>query len=77
MSNVYEVSFAFSQKQMDDIVKIETSNGGPKPKFGKVVVKGVEKLYTEMLGPGIKSRYPDSRTLITGDIRKISYTEKA
>lgn len=74
MSNIYERTFVFSQQQKDEIVKIETANGGSKPTFGTVVVRGVSKVYTEILTSGRTSRYADARNIITGDIRTITYT---
>ena len=74
MSNIYERTFVFSQQQKDEITKIETANGGSKPTFGTVVVRGVAKTYTEILNSSRTSRYADARVLITGDIRNITYT---
>ena len=75
MSNIYARSFIFSNKQMQDRIDIETSKGGKKPSFGTVIVKGVPKIFTEILTVGSKSRYADARTLITGDIRSIRYND--
>ena len=74
MSNIYERTFIFSQQQKDEKTKIETSNGGSKPTFGTVVVRGVSKVYTDIVTPRTQSRYADARILISGDIRNIVYT---
>jgi len=77
MSNIYERTFVYSQKQKEEMTKIQTANGGAKPKLGTVIIRGVKKEYTEMLAASRSSRYPDARILITGDLRNISYTPAA
>ena len=76
MSNIYTRKFIYSKQQYDDITTIETSNGGAKPVFGTVIVNGAPKVYTDIISESSTSKYADARTLITGDIRTIKYTEK-
>jgi hypothetical protein len=61
---------------MDQIITVETSNGGAKPKFGSVIVNGVPKMYTDIVTSMDKARFSDSTLLLRGDIRKISYTNR-
>lgn len=72
MADIYTRYFAFSQKQMEVRRKIET-----KPKFGTVIVNGSPKVYTDIMTSANQNdkQYPDTIVLISGDIRKIKFTE--
>lgn len=74
MSDLYNRYFIFSQQQMNLRIDIE-SKLGVKPKFGTVIVNGSPKIFTDILVDMSTSRFGDSKILITGDIRKIKYTE--
>jgi hypothetical protein len=73
--NIYHRVFIFSQTQKDNIMEIEKSRGNVSPVFGKVIVRGTPKVYTDIINSRANIRYPDSRVLIEGDIRSIKYTE--
>ena len=75
MSNIYERCFVFSREQMDNKIKIETSNGGKKPKFGTVIVNGIPKTYTDIVLSMDKVRFSDANLLVRGDIRTVKFTE--
>ena len=75
MSNMYERTFVYSREQMQQIKKNEAALGNTHPKVGSVVVNGVAKDFTEILPPGRTSRFADARTIITGDMRAIKYTD--
>lgn len=75
MSSIYERCFIYSRTQMDNRIKVETANGGKKPKFGTVIINGVPRIYTDVVVSMDKVRYADSTLLVKGDIRTIKYTE--
>lgn len=69
MVDIYNRIFIFSKQQMDTKKKIEGKNA----KFGTVVVKGSNKVYTDIvrkLTPNLPSDY---EIITSGDIRKIKY----
>lgn len=76
-NNIYYRIFIYSRTQQDNLIKIEKDRGNSPPTFGKVIVKGVPKTYTEIVQSKNNIRYPDSRILIDGDIRMIKYTESS
>jgi len=76
MSNIiYDRCFIYSREQQETKTNIETSAGRSKPKFGSVIVKGVPKIYTDIITSMDKARYSDSILIIKGDIRTIKFTE--
>ena len=76
-NNIYYRIFIYSRTQQDNLIKIEKDRGNAPPVFGKVIVRGVPKTYTEIVQSKSAMRYPDSRILIDGDIRTIKYTESS
>ena len=55
----------------------DDKNGNKNPQLGKVMVAGNYKRYTFMTRDpeSYSQRYSDARVIISGDIRKIRYTE--
>lgn len=72
MADIYERHFVFSQKQMDIRKQVEKN-----PKFGTVVVNGIPKTYTDIILTKNQNdkQFPDSVVLISGDIRKLKFTD--
>ena len=69
MVDIYNRIFIFSKEQMNKKKEIEGKNA----KFGTVVVKGSNKIYTEIVRK-INSNLPSDYEIVTsGDIRKIKY----
>ena len=67
--DIYNRIFIFSKEQMKRKKEIEGKNA----KFGTVVVKGSNKVYTEIVR-SINSNLPSDYEIITsGDIRRIKY----
>lgn len=75
MSDMYKRYFVFSQKQMDLRISVEKDKLGRSPKFGTVIVNGSPKVFTEIVTDMSSCRFADAVMLISGDIRKIKYTE--
>lgn len=75
MSNIYNRYFIFSKTQMEQMLKIAKSRGSDNPEFGKVIVNGSPKIYTNITLSTDNLRYSDSKILIGGDIRNIKYTD--
>ncbi len=73
-TDIYYRYFVFSRTQMEDIKRREDKLGRV-PRFGKVIVNGVSKEYTDILTDMKKAVYPDTIKITEGDIRKLVYTE--
>lgn len=56
-------------------MKLEEARGNRTPIFGRVIIRGSSKIYTDILRSRDEIRYPDTRVLIEGDIRTIKYTD--
>ena len=75
MADLYTRYFMFSQEHMRKTKELARANGDMNPIFGKVLVSGQFKTYTNMTNDpnAYTRRYPDARTLVSGDIRQIKY----
>ena len=73
-TDIYYRYFVFSRTQMEDIKRREDKLGRV-PRFGKVIVNGVSKEYTDILTDMKKAVYPDTIKITEGNIRKLVYTE--
>lgn len=69
MTDIYYRIFIFSKEQMDKKIKIEGKNA----KFGKVIVNGSSKIYTEIVTKLTRNLPSDHQIVTSGDIRKIKY----
>lgn len=74
MQDIYYRYFVFSRTQMDAIRR-RNERLGRNVEFGKVVVGGVKKEYTDILLNMDQAKYPDSIKVAEGDIRRITYTK--
>lgn len=74
MANIYERCFIYSREQYNRIMSVNKKTGR-KFAFGKVIINGIPKIYTDKLVSMDKAVFADSILLIKGDIRKIKYTE--
>lgn len=66
--------FIFSHTQQERIIENETKISGTKPTFGQVIVRGIPRVYTDIVRSRDNIRYADSIVLIEGDITKIKYS---
>ena len=68
--------FMFSKDHYDKTLEIE-KKAGNNYKFGSVIVNGYPKKFTMITRnpETYTQRYPDAKVVISGDIRKIKYTE--
>lgn len=75
--SLYTRYFMFSYEHYMKIKELADKNGNKNPKLGSVMVAGNFKKYTFMTRDPetYSSRYSDARIVLTGDIRKIRYTE--
>lgn len=60
---------------MDRIMDANKRTGKPAPTFGKVIVNGVPKVYTDILTTMGNAPFADAELLISGDIYKIKHTK--
>lgn len=60
---------------MDRIMDANKRTGKPMPTFGKVIVNGVPKVYTDILTTMDNAPFADAELLISGDIYKIKHTK--
>nr|DAF39562.1 MAG TPA: hypothetical protein [Caudoviricetes sp.]DAJ52647.1 MAG TPA: hypothetical protein [Caudoviricetes sp.] len=74
MTDIYHRYFVFSRLQME-AMKERSTKLGRDIEFGKVVVGGVKKEYTDILLDMSQAKYPDSIKVAEGDIRRIVYTK--
>jgi hypothetical protein len=67
----------FSYEHYNKIKEMAEKNGDRNPQIGKVMVAGNYKCYTFMTRDPetYSSRYSDAKIIMSGDIRKIRYTE--
>ena len=70
MTDIYHRYFVFSRLQME-AMKERSTKLGRDIEFGKVVVGGVKKEYTDILLDMSQAKYPDSIKVAEGDIRRI------
>lgn len=77
MSDINHRFFMFSREHYDNIKAIEEKSGNRNYRFGQVYVNGVPKPFTTIVRDpnGYTTRYGDAKVVISGDIRKIRYTE--
>nr|DAS08411.1 MAG TPA: hypothetical protein [Caudoviricetes sp.] len=75
MSNIRERFFIYSREQMDRIMDANKNTGRPAPVFGKVIVNGVPKIYTDILTSMDNAPFADAELLISGDLYKIKHTK--
>lgn len=73
--DIYYRYFVFSRDQMDD-QRRRAEKLGQVAKFGKVIVDGIPKEYTDILLDMKSAKYPDSILIAEGDIRSITYIKK-
>lgn len=68
--------FMFSKDHYDKIIEIE-KKAGNSYKFGEVLVNGYPKKFTMITRnpETYTQRYGDAKVVISGDIRKIRYSE--
>ena len=71
MPDLYTRTWIFSSQQQEELLKIK----GKSYVLGSVIVNGVPKPYTDILRDPSICRFTDAKQLITGDIRRISYTK--
>lgn len=69
MVDMYNRIFIFSREQMNRKKTIEGKNAT----FGTVVVKGSNKIYTEIIRKITPNLPSDYEIVTSGDIRKIKY----
>ena len=60
--------------QQDRIDAANKAAGLINPTYGKVVVNGSQKIYTDIVTDMSKTPFADSKILIKGNKNKISYT---
>lgn len=75
--SLYTRYFMFSYEHYNKIKEMAEKNGERNPQIGKVMVAGNYKRYTFMTRDPetYSSRYSDAKVIMSGDIRKIRYTE--
>lgn len=75
--SLYTRYFMFSYEHYNKIREMAEKNGDRNPQIGKVMVAGNYKRYTFMTRDPetYSSRYSDAKVIMSGDIRKIRYTE--
>lgn len=76
-NSMYTRYFMFSNDHLTKLKELAIKNGEREAKLGKVMVAGNYKKYTFITrDPETYSqRYSDARIVISGDIRKIRYSE--
>ena len=74
MADIYYSYFVFSSTQMAAL-KERYNKLGKDIEFGKVVVGGVKKEFTDILLDMSQAKYSDSIKVAEGDIRRIIYTK--
>lgn len=57
------------------LIDIQKKRGGTAPVFGNVIIKGVPKMYTDIVANPDNVRFNDAKILTSGDIRTIKYTK--
>lgn len=72
--DLYTRHFIFSREQMELKKKIEQKTK-TKVEFGKVMVNGAQKVFTDIVKDKKDCKFSDAIVLISGDIRTIKYTE--
>lgn len=71
---IYYRYFVFSRTQME-VLKDRYERLGKDIEFGKVIVGGIKKEYTDILLDMSQAKYSDSIKVAEGDIRRIIYTK--
>ena len=69
--------FMYSREHQDKIKEIESKGGNRNYKFGVVYINGTPRTYTSIVRDpnGYTTLYGDAKVLVSGDIRKIRFTE--
>lgn len=77
MADLYTRYFLFSQDHYDKVKAIEEKAGNRNYKFGTVLVGGYPKIYTIVTRnpTAYTQRYGDAKIVLSGDIRKVRYTD--
>lgn len=74
VKDIYHRVFIMSRQQMEEL-KERNNQLGLKTEFGKVIVNGVERAYSDIILDMADCRYSDAVKVIEGDIRAIKHTE--
>lgn len=74
MANINTRYFIYSREQQERIVAANKTAGRPAPVFGKVIVNGIPKIYTDKR-MDTNSQFADAVVLISGNEFKIKHTE--
>ena len=74
MSDTRTYYFIYSRMQQDRIDAANKAAGVVNPTYGKVVVNGSQKIYTDIVTDMSKTPFADAKILIKGKKNKISYT---
>ena len=74
MSDTRTYYFIYSRTQQDRIDAANKAAGLINPTYGKVVVNGSQKIYTDIVTDMSKTPFADAKILIKGKKNKISYT---
>ena len=74
MSDTRTYYFIYSRMQQDRIDAANKAAGLINPTYGKVVVNGSQKIYTDIVTDMSKTPFADAKILIKGKKNKISYT---
>lgn len=77
MADLYQRYFMFSTEHYNKVLEIEKQNGNRNYKFGTVMVNGFPKKFTQIVRDpqNYTKLYGDAKVIISGDIRKIRYTD--
>ena len=75
--NIYQRYFMFSASHYIKIKETEAKNGNKDYKFGTVIVNGYPKIYTKCTKnpKSYTDVYSDAKILVSGDMRKIRYSD--
>lgn len=74
MSDTRTYYFIYSRMQQDRIDAANKAAGLVNPIYGKVVVNGSQKIYTDIVTDMRNTPFADAKILIKGKKNKISYT---
>ena len=74
MSSINDRFFIYSRTQQERIIAANKTAGRPAPTFGKVIVNGIPKVYTDKRVDS-NSPFADAVLLIFGNEYKIKHTE--
>ncbi len=74
MATINDRFFIYSRTQQERIIEANKTAGRPTPTFGKVIVNGIPKIYTDKR-TNSNSPFADAVVLISGNEYKIKHTE--